>query len=250
MTQRNAGPPRHGFTLVELMVATTVTTFLFMMMAGMWVGLAGSVVLLLVEHTVGDSGSGGLGTEVSRALFLGTVARTAGFATVDVAALSTAGIFLVIMLMMVGGGSGSTAGGVKVSTVGVILASLWATVRGREQVTLFHRSIPSGIVQKSFFLGFMAFFLVTTVTWLVLAIEGTPLMPTLFEVASAVATVGLSFGDGAGRSLCAGFSDPGKLLVTVCMFIGRLGPLTIGIAVLRTESQQRYRLPSEKVLIG
>jgi trk system potassium uptake protein TrkH len=154
------------------------------------------------------------------------------------------------MLMMVGGGSGSTAGGIKVTTLGVVLASLWSTLRGRERVTIFYRTVPQSIVQKSFFLAFTAFFLVTGVTWLLLLLEGTRFLPTLFEVASAVATVGLSIGDGAGRSFCAGFGDSGKLLVALCMFIGRLGPLTIGIAVLKTERQQHYRRPEERVLIG
>ena len=136
------------------------------------------------------------------------------------------------------------------TTCGVIFASLWNTLRGRAQVTLFHRNVPQELVQKSFFLASVAMFLVIVVTWLLLTIEGTRFMPTLFEVTSAVATVGLSVGDGGARSLSAEFGDSGKLLITLCMFLGRLGPLTIGIAVLKNERQQRYRLPEERVLIG
>ncbi len=218
----------------------------------LWVGLGGAVLLLAIETGTGGALADGasLGDHTEMALFQALAARTAGFAIVDMGGLSVPALYLTILLMMIGGGSGSTAGGIKVSTLGVILASLWATMRGHERVTMFYRTIPLSIVQKSFFLCFMAFFLVTGVTFVLLVVERTPFVPTLFEAASAVATVGLSMGDGAGRSLCADFSDIGKLLITLCMFIGRLGPLTIGIAVLQDENQQRFRRPTEKVLIG
>lgn len=218
----------------------------------LWVGVVGAVLLFLIEINTGGplDDAAGFGRHAELALFQSMTARTAGFAIIDMSFLSIPALYLTIMLMMVGGGSGSTAGGIKVTTMGVVLASLWSTLRGRERVSIFYRTVPQSIVQKSFFLAFMAFFLVTGVTWLVLVLEGSRFMPTLFEVASAVATVGLSIGDGAGRSFCAGFGDSGKLLVALCMFIGRLGPLTIGIAVLRTEHQQHYRRPEERVLIG
>jgi len=214
------------------------------------VGLSGAVVLFILEAKTVAMGVHGLVSRIDAALFQAVASRTAGFATIDIGALSAAGLFMLILLMMVGGGSGSCAGGIKLSTFGVVLASLWSTLRGREQVHVFYRTIPLSIVQKSFFLSFMAFFMATGMTWLVLVIEGTEFLPTLFEVASAVGTVGLSVGDGAGRSFCAGFSDTGKLLIAGCMFIGRLGPLTIGIAVLQSESQQRFKRPQERVLIG
>ena len=218
----------------------------------LWVGVGGAILLFAIETGTGGALVDGssLSDHAEMALFQSMAARTAGFAIVDMGNLSIPALYLTIMLMMVGGGSGSTAGGIKVSTLGVILASLWATVRGHERVTMFYRTIPLSIVQKSFFLFFMAFFLVTGVTFVLLITERSPFVPSLFEAASAVATVGLSMGDGAGRSLCAGFSDTGKLLLTLCMFIGRLGPLTIGIAVLQDEKQQRFRRPTEKVLIG
>lgn len=215
------------------------------------VGLGGTLTTFLLEHGAGHSfHTLGTGEGLRIALFQSLAARTAGFATADVAQFAPATLLLFVILMLIGGGSGSTAGGIKVTTCGVILASLWNTLRGREQVSLFRRNIPQEIVQKSFFLASVAMFLLIVVTWLLLALEGTRFMPTLFEVTSAVATVGLSVGDGTGRSFCAEFGDAGKLLVALCMFLGRLGPLTIGIAVLKTERQQRYRLPQEKVLIG
>jgi trk system potassium uptake protein TrkH len=215
------------------------------------VGIFGTIATYLLEHGPGHSFRT-LETHdaVRVAMFQSLAARTAGFATTDVAHFAPATLLLFVILMLVGGGPGSTAGGIKVTTTGVILASLWTTARGRERVTLFHRNLPQEIVQKSFFLASVALFLVIIVTWVLLTVEGTRFMPTLFEVTSAVATVGLSVGDGAGRSFCAEFGTAGKLLIVLCMFVGRLGPLTVGIAVLRSERQERYRLPEEKVLIG
>jgi len=215
------------------------------------VGLVGAVGTYFLEHGPGHSLRAlETGDAMRVALFQSLAARTAGFATTDVAQFGPATLLLFIILMLIGGGPGSTAGGIKVTTTGVILASLWTTMRGRERVSMFHRNIPQDIVQKSFFLASVALFLVIGVTWVLLTVEGTRFMPTLFEVASAVATVGLSVGDGGVRSFCALFGDTGKLLIILCMFVGRLGPLTIGIAVLRSERQERHRLPEEKVLIG
>ncbi|MFQ5508677.1 MAG: TrkH family potassium uptake protein [Leptospirillia bacterium] len=215
------------------------------------VGGVGAACIFFLERGAGASmeGAGAL-DGIGVALFQSFASRTAGFATMDVSLMAPATLFLLILLMLIGGASGSAAGGIKVSTCGVILASLWSTLRGREQVNLFHRTVPHSIIQKSFFLAFAALFLLVGATWVVLALEGTRFMPTIFEVASAVGTVGLSVGDGTGRSFCAQFGDSGKLLIALCMFIGRLGPLTIGIAVLRSDYQKRYRLPEEKVLIG
>jgi trk system potassium uptake protein TrkH len=232
--------------VTRLSVHTRLT--LVMMLA---VGVVGAVATFLLEHGAGHSlRQLPLGEGFRVALFQSLAARTAGFATVDIGQFAPATLLLFVVLMLIGGGSGSTAGGIKVTTCGVIFASLWNTLRGRAQVTLFHRNVPQELVQKSFFLASVAMFLVIVVTWLLLTIEGTRFMPTLFEVTSAVATVGLSVGDGGARSLSAEFGDSGKLLITLCMFLGRLGPLTIGIAVLKNERQQRYRLPEERVLIG
>ena len=215
------------------------------------VGLLGAAATYFLEHGPGHSLRALTTHDAMRvALFQSLAARTAGFATTDVAQFAPATLLLFVVLMLIGGGPGSTAGGIKVTTTGVILASLWTTARGRERVCMFHRNIPQEIVQKSFFLASVALFLVIIVTWVLLTVEGTRFMPTLFEVTSAVATVGLSVGDGGVRSFCAEFSDFGKLLIVLCMFVGRLGPLTIGIAVLRSERQERYRRPEEKVLIG
>jgi trk system potassium uptake protein TrkH len=154
--------------------------------------------------------------------------------------------------MIIGGSPSGTAGGVKTTTAGVIFAALWSTARGRQDVTIFHRRVPFEVVAKAFLLAFLAFALVTGGTLLLLAVERLAFerfLPALFEVASAFGTVGLSTGDGGILSYSATFSPAGKLIVTLMMFVGRLGPLTLGIMVI-ARKEARVRFPEARVMIG
>ncbi len=186
------------------------------------------------------------------AFFHSIAARTAGFNTVDLSLLRGASLYLLILLMVIGGSPASTAGGIKTTTAGIIFAALWDTARGRRDVTIFHRRLPFGTVANAFLLAFLAFALVTGATFLLLTVEQLNFerfLPVLFEVSSAFGTVGLSTGDGGILSYSATFGTVGKFIVVIMMFIGRLGPITIGMAVAaRTEPRIRY--PEEKVMIG
>ncbi|HSG05909.1 MAG TPA: potassium transporter TrkG, partial [Nitrospiria bacterium] len=139
-------------------------------------------------------------------LFQTVSIRTAGFSTTAIAPLSEPTLYLLILLMFVGGSPGSTGGGIKTTTLAVMIVSLWATMRGREEATIFYRRIPSMVIAKAFFLAALAMMLVTGETLLLLYTEGQPFLRTLFEVTSAAGTVGMSTGDGAGRSFCAVFT--------------------------------------------
>jgi len=186
------------------------------------------------------------------AFFHSVTARTSGFNTIDLSQLRGASLYLLILLMIIGGSPASTAGGIKTTTAGIIFATLWDTAKGRHEVTIFHRRLPFETVANAFLLAFLAFALVTGATLLLLATEQLSFehfLPVLFEVSSAFGTVGLSTGDGGVLSYAATFNDLGKVIIVLMMFIGRLGPITIGMLVVaRTESRVRY--PEEKVLIG
>jgi trk system potassium uptake protein TrkH len=186
------------------------------------------------------------------AFFHSISARTAGFNTIDLSHFRGASLYLLILLMVIGGSPASTAGGIKTTTAGIIFATLWDTAKGRQEVTIFHRRLPLETVANAFLLAFLAFALVTGATLLLLAVEQLSFehfLPVLFEVSSAFGTVGLSTGNGGVLSYAATFSDLGKAIIILVMFIGRLGPITIGMLVVaRTEARVRY--PEEKVLIG
>jgi len=193
-----------------------------------------------------------IGDRVLAAWFQSVTARTAGFNTIDIGAMTVPALFVMMALMFIGASPGSTGGGVKTTTFSITLAALWATVRGADDTVIFKRRLAAETVAKAFFISLIAFVALNTVAWLVLLIEGRDLLKTLFETTSAFGTVGLSMGEqGAPVSLSAFFSPVGKLLIMAMMFIGRVGPLTLAIAVAkRSRAEAKLQYPEGKILIG
>jgi len=195
-------------------------------------------------------GSLPLGEQILGAYFHSVSARTAGFNTVDLSLMGHSTLYLIILLMVVGGSPASTAGGIKTTTFGIIVASLWSILKGRADVMMFHRRIPQEIVMKSFVLAALAWGVVTGFTMVLAYSENQEFLRILFEVASAAGTVGLSTGNGGALSLSALFSDFGKLMIISTMFIGRFGPLLLGLFAVRTHEELRYRYAEARVVIG
>jgi trk system potassium uptake protein len=186
------------------------------------------------------------------AWFQSVTARTAGFNTIDNGALTAPSLFVTMALMFIGASPGSTGGGVKTTTFSVIVAALWTTVRGGNEPHLFGRRLSPETVARAFFVSLIAFLMLNGIAGIVLMSERRDLMQTLFETTSAFGTVGLSMGlNGSAVSLSAFFTPFGKLMIMVMMFIGRLGPLTLAIAVARSgRTPANIRYPEGKVLIG
>ncbi|HEY4484826.1 MAG TPA: TrkH family potassium uptake protein [Nitrospiria bacterium] len=183
-------------------------------------------------------------------LFQSVASRTAGFNTVDIGSLTGPTLYLLVLLMAIGASPGGTGGGIKTSTLAIIAAALWAMMRGYEDVTLFHRRITPQVIAKAFFLSAIAMIVITGGTLLLLYSEKQNMLGTLFEVASAAGTVGLSTGDGGARSLSAIFGDIGKSVIILCMVLGRIGPLVVGITAMTHIQRVRFRYPEGKVMIG
>jgi len=181
--------------------------------------------------------------------FSSVTPRTAGFNTVDYSLLRTETLFLTIILMFIGASPGGTGGGVKTSTFAVIIASLYATIRGLNNTVLFKRTVPSDTVLKSFLLVTLAAIFCTLSTHFIITSQNTQYLSSMFEVTSAFGTVGLSVGDGGVRSLSALFTPFGKLAIIFTMFVGRLGPLTLAIAVTR-KAEERFKYPEGRGIIG
>ncbi len=186
------------------------------------------------------------------AWFQSVSARTAGFHSIDIGSMTVPALFVLMALMFIGASPGGTGGGVKTSTFAITLAALWATVRGADDTVVFKRRLASELVAKAFFVSLIAFVTMNGVAWLLLVTEGRDLLKTLFETTSAFGTVGLSMGQtGSPLSLAAFFSPVGKLLVMLMMFVGRLGPLTLAIAVARrSAARAKLRYPDGKILVG
>jgi trk system potassium uptake protein TrkH len=175
--------------------------------------------------------------------------RTAGYATTNFAELSSFTLFIAIALMFVGGASGSTAGGVKLQTFGVLVVAVSSTLAGQTEPEVFKRRIPILLVLRALAVAtlfFGAHFIVT------LALAGTEhlygVQPSfqalLFEAMSALATVGLSTG------ITPELSTPGKVILVLAMFFGRVGPLTAAYALQRRQEVKRYRFPETNLNIG
>ncbi len=215
--------------------------------------LAGGTLAIYLLERGNPRTLGGLsgGEALLAAYFQAVTPRTAGFNTIDIGALAFPTLFLMIVLMFIGASPGGTGGGVKTTTFGIMVAALWATVRGRDEASIFRRRLPTTLVARAFFISLIAFLALNLVAGIVLITEARELMPTLFETTSAFGTVGLSTGQpGSVLSLSAYFSPTGKLLMMLMMFMGRVGPLTLALAVARGASRPRLRYPEGKVLIG
>jgi trk system potassium uptake protein len=214
--------------------------------------LGGTIAIFALEHrnrlTIGELT---LSEGILASLFQAVSPRTAGFNTLDFAAMTPATLFLIMVLMFIGAAPGGTGGGIKVTTFSVTVAALWATVRGNQDTTIFRRRVPPDLIARAFFISLIAFLALNGVTAALLITEQRPLLPTLFETVSAAGTVGLSTGEGgAPISLAGHFSPVGKLLIVLTMFMGRIGPLTLAVALARRGTPPRLRYPEGKIMVG
>ncbi len=182
-----------------------------------------------------------------------SITRTAGFITVDFQNFSNGTIYLFILLMFIGAAPGSVGGGIKVTTFGIIIAMGRARLQAREKVNVFDRTIPERIIYRSVSILFISSLLVVLFTMILLITEsggqGTygqreMFMEIMFEVVSAFGTVGLSTG-ATGQ-----LSEFGKVMITLLMLIGRLGPLTVTMAVGRKTPRGVYHYSEEDVMVG
>lgn len=212
--------------------------------------LAGAVLILLFERNNPDSMAGlSLPYQFLASFFASVTARTAGFNTLDYASLTPETLFLTILLMFIGASPGGTGGGVKTTTMAVVLAGMFATIRGEEQTVLFKRAVPLDITSKSLLIVVLGAIFVITASMFILHFENGRYLSILFEVTSAIGTVGLSVGDGGVRSLSATFSPLGKIIISFIMLAGRVGPLTLACAFFEQRGK-RYRYPEGRIAIG
>ena len=187
---------------------------------------------------------------LSKLVIVGTVlaitvsARTAGFNALDIGALSSESLALHYMLMFIGGGSAGTAGGVKVTTFFVLVLVVWNEVRGHRDVEFRGRRIADPVQRQAISILVLSTAAVALALLLMLPLTPQPLEKVLFEVISAFGTVGLSAGIAAEL-------PPGALvIVTALMFIGRVGVVTLAVALATNQLRRNYRYPEEKPIVG
>ncbi|WP_051191768.1 TrkH family potassium uptake protein [Microbacterium luticocti] len=218
----------------KLTIITTVLLF-----------FVGGVVFLVLEFdnpaTFGDRNAW---DTVFQSFFLSGMTRSAGFSTIDTSQLHGSSLIAGSMLMFVGGGSASTAGGIKVTTLAVLALAVWSEAKGRPSVQAFGRRIPSDVQRVALAVVAWGATIVAVSTITVAQITKAPVGDVLFDVISAFATVGLSSG------VTDAAPDPAKYVLVVTMLMGRIGTVTLAAAVAATSRSQLYSLPVERPIVG
>lgn len=176
--------------------------------------------------------------------FTATTSRSTGLSTVDVSQMHPVTWLSLDIFMFIGGGSASTAGGIKVTTFALLAFVIWAEVRGQPTVHVLGRRLPAGVQREALAVALLSVAAVMICTLVLLSITRFDLDHVLFESVSAFGTVGLSTG------ITAALPPAGKVLVTLAMFAGRVGPVTAASALALRERTRRYELPEERPLVG
>ncbi len=206
--------------------------------------VAGTVLLLFTERANTDTLGGMDGAPRLLNAFFLAATRTAGFSTVDIGKLTDDGLLTLIALMFIGGSAGSTAGGIKVQTFSILFFAIVAAVRGVNEVQAFHRRVPMSQVLRAVAIALLGVAWAFTISLALNLTERSLALRNVFEAVSALSTVGLSTG------ITPETSAWGRVILIVAMFTGRLGPLTLALALAARERPARYHWPEETIKLG
>ncbi|MET3698399.1 trk system potassium uptake protein TrkH [Bacillus oleivorans] len=203
------------------------------------------IVIFALEYnnpdTIGNLSAGG---KIFGAFFQAVSPRTAGFNTIDIGSMEDPSIIFTILLMFIGGGSASTAGGIKLTTFIVIILAVVTFIKGRDEIKVFRRSIDRTSIFKSLAISMISILVIFTALFILsISEKDAPFIQILFEVVSAFGTVGLSMG------ITGALSSVGKLVIILVMIIGKLGPLTL-VFSLAKKSHVNFKYPKEDILTG
>jgi len=173
-----------------------------------------------------------------------SASTTTGFNTIDIGSISNSSLLLIIILMFIGASPGSTGGGIKTTSFAVLIKHIFSVLRGIKDTSLFKRKIRNDIVTNVVVLTAISLIWITFVVLILSFTENFEFIKIFFETISAFGTVGLSTG------ITSGLSVAGKIIITLTMFLGRVGPLVLGFSLLKSERQNGYSYPEEEILIG
>lgn len=208
--------------------------------------VGGTILMFIFEHNNPNTlANMNMGDKVVNSFFAAVTPRTAGFNSISTDGMSNAGNLLTIILMFIGGSPGSTAGGIKTTTIGVLIVTVICVIKGRDDAEAFKKRFPKELIYKAFTLFFIGGCLVLGATMLLSYTEkGASFLSLLYETTSAFGTVGLTVG------LTQQLSEVGKVLIMIMMYLGRVGPLTVVLSLMRNKNNNGVRYPEGKILIG
>ncbi|MGE5630644.1 MAG: TrkH family potassium uptake protein, partial [Caulobacteraceae bacterium] len=209
--------------------------------------LSGAIFIFIMEYnnpdTIRDLPLSG---KVLASFFHSVTPRTAGFNTLDTGALTLPTKFMTIILMFIGGSPGSTAGGIKTATAAILFLTVLSVVRGKEDTEVFERHIPKSLVYRAMSVAFISLSLVVFVTMVLSITENADFMTVFFETTSAFGTVGLSL------NYTPHLSTLGRIIISLTMFAGRVGPLTLVLAFAQRaiKNKGNVKYPEDRIMVG
>jgi trk system potassium uptake protein TrkH len=207
--------------------------------------LGGALIILVIETTNPKTiGGQNLSGKILGAVFQAITPRTAGFNSLNIDQLRSATWFLMVILMFIGASPSSTGGGIKTTTFGLMIATILATLKGKDDVEMFERRIPKDLVYKALTMTTFAFGWVCFATLVMSTVEPYAFLRLLFEVMSGFGTVGLTTG------ITPRLTDISRLLLILTMFIGRVGILTVVLAFLKTNKPTASKYIEDRIMIG
>ncbi len=208
--------------------------------------VAGTVLMFLFEYNnMATIGTFSLKDKIVNSYFNAVTPRTAGFNSVSTDGMTMAGKLLTVILMFIGGSSGSTAGGIKTATFGIIILTVICVLRGREETEAFGRKFSKDIIYKAITLVTIGVMWVIMVTMLLSLMEpDEPFINLLYEASSAFGTAGLTTG------VTQKIGTVSKIILIITMYMGRVGPLTVFFAIVKSSKKKGYKYPEGKILIG
>ncbi|MEA2016127.1 MAG: potassium transporter TrkG [Actinomycetota bacterium] len=207
--------------------------------------LTGAILFFLLEFNNTESITGRpVSTRILASFFQSITARTAGFNTMDISKLNPATLLFLIILMFIGASPGGTGGGIKTTTFATVTAAGLSSLRGRNGVILLKRKLPSSLIYRALTLTFAAIALIIISTIGLLIFENFSLKEIFFEVISAFGTVGLTTG------ITPSLSTPSKIILILTMFIGRIGIVTLSLAIAIRSVINKMTYPEESITIG
>ena len=207
----------------------------------------GALFFFLFEYNNPETiGNMSLGDKIMASFFQSVTTRTAGFETIPQASLTEGSTLLTMILMVIGGSPAGTAGGIKTTTVGILLLTILSTVRGKKDTEFMDRRISTDASRTALTVTGLAITVVFAASMILFATDGLGFRDTVYEVASAMGTVGLT------RGITSTLSIVGKAVLISVMYIGRIGPVTMALALAmkRRGREQNRMLPEERILIG
>lgn len=207
--------------------------------------LVGALGFFLLE-SIGGGVLKGESTKASiiESFFQSVVARTAGFYSVNLSKIKESTALLLICLMFIGGSPGSTAGGIKTTTFGVLIIATISVIKKEKEPIIFKRSISDQSIKKALSIFLISLFIVILVSFVISVTDGFKFIDILYETVSALATVG------ASRGITESLSNIGKILIGLCMYLGRIGPMTMALAFGLKAEDKMIKYPEAMISLG